>query len=218
MNVKNLLATLAIALLLIAARPAFAVETIGWEALVPPMDESLDPYPRLDEAQQDSLYDLWMVRERRKLGSVSDDLDRLEKEATDNLAEGGIDAAQIMKELDDFLALLEANKTRLVDSLDGKDVRIPGYVLPTEYNGDEVVEFLLVPYVGACIHTPAPPLNQLVQVRVEEGFTSEGMFAPVWVTGRMNTDTATQSLYLVDGAMDVESGYKINASDVAPYE
>ena len=218
MKIKDFLAAFATALVLLIAQPSFAVETIGWEALVPPIDETLDPYPRLTEDQQDSLYDLWMVRERRKLGSDSDDLDRLEKEATDNLEADGLDAARIMQELDDFLALLEANKTRLVDSLDGKDVRIPGYVLPTEYAGDEVVEFLLVPYVGACIHTPAPPLNQLVQVRVEEGFTSEGMFAPVWVTGRMQTAMSTQSLYLVDGSMDIESGYKIDASEIAPYE
>ena len=218
MKIKDLFAALTAALVLTLTQPVFAVETIGWETLVPPIDESLDPYPQLTEDQQDSLYDLWMVRERRKLGSNSEDLDRLEKEASDNLAADGLDAVQIMKELDEFLALLEANKTRLVDSLDGKDVRIPGYVLPTEYSGDEVVEFLLVPYVGACIHTPAPPLNQLVQVRVEEGFTSEGMFAPVWVTGRMQTAMSTQSLFLVDGSMDVESGYKIDASDIVPYE
>ena len=53
----------------------------------------------LTEDQQDSLYDLWMVRERRKLGSDSDDLDRLEKEATDNLEADGLDAARIMQEL-----------------------------------------------------------------------------------------------------------------------
>jgi hypothetical protein len=31
---------------------------------------------------------------------------------------------------------------------------MPGYPLPLELSGKEVTEFLLVPYVGACIHPP----------------------------------------------------------------
>ena len=49
--------------------------------------------------------------------------------------------------------------------LNGAQVRIPGYVLPLEFEGTRVREFLLVPYVGACIHVPAPPPNQMVFVR-----------------------------------------------------
>ena len=205
-------------LLLIFGSPALAVETIDWETLVPPVDESLDPYPRLSEDEQESLYDLWMVRESRAVGSDSENLNQLEQAAIANLEAGGFDANTVLRELEAFLALLEANKSRLVEDLDGKDVRIPGYVLPTEYSGSEVVEFLLVPYVGACVHTPVPPLNQMVHVKVDGGFVSEGLFAPVWVTGRINTAMTTQSISFTDGAMEVEAGYKIEASAVVPYE
>ena len=205
-------------LLLIFGSPVLAVETIDWETLVPPVDESLDPYPRLSEDEQESLYDLWMVRESRAVGSDSENLNQLEQDAIANLEAGGFDANTVLRELEAFLALLEANKSRLVEDLDGKDVRIPGYVLPTEYSGSEVVEFLLVPYVGACVHTPVPPLNQMVHVKVDGGFVSEGLFAPVWVTGRINTAMTTQSISFTDGAMEVEAGYKIEASAVVPYE
>jgi hypothetical protein len=47
--------------------------------------------------------------------------------------------------------------------------RVPGYMVPIEDNLDEVAEFLLVPYPGACIHVPPPPPNQIVHVIMEGG-------------------------------------------------
>jgi len=157
-----------------------------------------------------------MVRQRIATGSK--DLEDLEKEAVDNLAAGGIDADKVLRELNEFLAFAEENNSKLVQDLNGKNVRIPGYVLPTEFSGDKVVEFLLVPYVGACVHSPAPPANQMVHVMVVDGFTSEGMFAPVWVTGQISTAMSTQSISLTDGTTEVEAGYQIKASDIVPYE
>jgi hypothetical protein len=216
MKTAGFYAALLLTLLLTAGRPVLAVDTIGWEGLVPPLDEAQDPFLLLSEEQQESLYDLWMVRER--IASGSKNLEDLEKKAVDNLASGGIDADQILRELEEFLAMVEENNFRLVQDLDGKIVRIPGYVLPTEFSGDKVVEFLLVPYVGACVHTPPPPANQMVHVKVNEGFTSEGLFAPVWVTGQITTAMTTQSLSLNDGTTEVAAGYQISASDIAPYE
>jgi len=209
---------LLLTLLLAFGRPVLAVETIGWEGLVPPLDESLDPYLRLSDDQQNSLYNLWMVRKRKSIDGVGKDLEDLEQEAIANLAAGGIDADEVLREVKEFLALAEENNSRLVQELDGKNVKIPGYVLPTEFVDDKVVEFLLVPYVGACVHSPPPPANQMVHVKVNEGFTSEGLFAPVWVTGQINTAMSKQSIYLTDGATEVEAGYQIEASEIAPYE
>ena len=48
----------------------------------------------------------------------------------------------IIDELEAFLEIAEANNSKLVQDLDGRDVKIPGYVLPTEFSGDKVVEFL----------------------------------------------------------------------------
>jgi hypothetical protein len=216
MKVAGYYGALLLTLLLVLGRPALAVDTIGWEGLVPPLDESLNPYLRLSEDQQESLYDLWMVRQRIANGAKG--LDDLEKEAVDNLVAGGIDADIVLRELNEFLAFAKENNSKLVLELNGKDVRIPGYVLPTEFSGDKVIEFLLVPYVGACVHSPAPPANQMVHVTVDDGFASEGMFAPVWVTGQINTAMSTQSISLTDGTTEVEAGYQIKASDIAPYE
>ncbi|MFK7875456.1 MAG: DUF3299 domain-containing protein, partial [Paracoccaceae bacterium] len=46
----------------------------------------------------------------------------------------------------------------------GKIVRLPGFIVPIDYSGTGVVAFILVPFVGACVHVPPPPANQLVFV------------------------------------------------------
>ena len=45
----------------------------------------------------------------------------------------------------------------VVTDLDGKRVRIGGYVVPLDFEATSVKEFLLVPFVGACIHVPPSP-------------------------------------------------------------
>lgn len=200
------------------ARPALALEPIDWEQLVPPLDELQNPYLRLSDDQQQSLYDLWLARETEAAGYGDEDLESLRDTAVAHLAEGGLDADQVLEELDNFVAAANANNSKLVEALNNKNVKIAGYVLPTEFSGDLVIEFLLVPYVGACIHTPPPPANQMIHVEVEEGFITEGMFAPVWVTGKIRTELSTQSIFLVDGSADVDAGYQIKASDIEPYE
>ena len=51
-----------------------------------------------------------------------------------------------------------------VDALDGKPVQVSGYVVPLEGDSHGLTEILLVPYEGACIHTPPPPANQIIHV------------------------------------------------------
>ena len=43
----------------------------------------------------------------------------------------------------------------VVASLDGKRVHIGGYIVPLDFEATRVKEFLLVPFVGACIHARA---------------------------------------------------------------
>jgi hypothetical protein len=102
------------------------------------------------------------------------------------------------------------DQSALVTDYHGRQVRIPGYVLPLEFDDAEVREFLLVPYVGACIHVPPPPANQIVYVTSEEGVPVGGMFEPVWVTGVITTASISNEL--------ADIGYQIEADLVEPYE
>jgi uncharacterized protein len=94
----------------------------------------------------------------------------------------------------------------VVAELDGKRVRIGGYVVPLDFDATTVKEFLLVPYVGACIHVPPPPPNQIIYVKTEKGFEIGGTFDPVYVTGTIKTASQYTGL--------AETGYSIDAEKV----
>ena len=76
----------------------------------------------------------------------------------------------------------------VVDTFDGKRVKIPGFVVPLEGTAELTTEFLLVPYFGACIHVPPPPSNQIVYVKFEEGVRIDNIYDAIWVTGELSTD------------------------------
>jgi hypothetical protein len=91
----------------------------------------------------------------------------------------------------------------------GKIVRLPGFVVPLDFDGAEVTAFILVPFVGACVHVPPPPANQLVLVTTERPYASKSMFEPVHVTGMLGTAYMTTELAAV--------GYAMSADRIEPY-
>ena len=94
----------------------------------------------------------------------------------------------------------------IVADLNGKRVAIGGYIVPLDFESTSIKEFLLVPFVGACIHVPPPPANQIIYVKSEKGIEITGQFDPVTVTGTMKTETAFTGL--------ADAGYTIEADDV----
>jgi hypothetical protein len=80
-------------------------------------------------------------------------------------------------------------------SYDGVRVKIPGFMVPLEDDAEKVREFLLVPYMGACIHTPPPPPNQIVHVRMVAGKSIPmEWYEPVWIHGVFRI-SAKDSMY-----------------------
>ncbi|MHA7879536.1 MAG: DUF3299 domain-containing protein [Saccharospirillum sp.] len=76
----------------------------------------------------------------------------------------------------------------VVERYDDVVIRIPGFVVPLELDEDRVLSFLLVPYFGACIHTPPPPSNQIVYVETDGQFQAPALDDPVVVTGRLRVE------------------------------
>lgn len=82
-----------------------------------------------------------------------------------------------------------------VAALDGRDIRLGGYPVPLETDADgRSTEFFLVPYPGACIHVPPPPPNQIVLVRYPSGVMIEDIYAPFWVSGRLQVEDVSNEL------------------------
>jgi len=99
----------------------------------------------------------------------------------------------------------------VVQALDGQAVKLPGYIVPLEVTEEgRVVEFLLVPYFGACIHVPPPPSNQIVHVRSELGVRLDALYQPFWVEGPLKVEVSSSDL--------AEAGYSMNADKIYAYE
>jgi len=77
---------------------------------------------------------------------------------------------------------------KLVDELIGKKISIPGFIVPLDGNGQVVYKFLFVPYMGACIHVPPPPPNQLIYADMEEGLILEEMWVPMEIFGTLGAE------------------------------
>lgn len=98
----------------------------------------------------------------------------------------------------------------VVKALNGKKVKIPGFVVPLEGDDEVVTEFLLVPYFGACVHVPPPPSNQLIHVKMPKGAPVEAMYDPIYVIGVIKTESWEGELAQV--------GYSMDGLDIAPYD
>ena len=85
--------------------------------------------------------------------------------------------------------------TRVVAEMDGKAIRLPGFVVPLEHNDDQAItQFFLVPYFGACIHMPPPPPNQIILVNYPQGIIFNNIYDPVWVSGVVKTSIQQNDL------------------------
>ncbi len=164
----------------------------------------------------------WVATGERGLGEVTElDWDVLIPEEwrperlLEGLSEDGASLDDIKDEdpraeliMDKLMALWK--QAPVVESLDGTRVKLPGFVVPVEFDLDDVSEFLLVPYYGACIHVPPPPANQIVHVVLPEGKTYRGgVFDTVWVTGVLRIERFSSEM--------ADAGYRLEALALAPY-
>lgn len=114
--------------------------------------------------------------------------------------------------LDSFESLRYAQPqgAKIRTDLEGKVVRIPGYITPLSFAGEKLTEFLLVPYLGACIHVPPPPGNQIVYVKNVKGISMDDLYNPIWVTGTISAKPV--------GTVLADVGYQIDGPEIEPYE
>ena len=93
-------------------------------------------------------------------------------------------------------------------TLEGVKIRLPGFVIPLEKSGEKVTEFLVVPYFGACIHSPPPPANQIIHATIKRATAMRSMDA-FWIKG-------TLSLHRADTPWGA-SGYRLSVDSLTPY-
>ena len=129
-----------------------------------------------------------------------------------DLVPGGqaVDSVELLFAIIEHGQSVDYGGSELVSDYNGKRVKLPGYMVPLEFEEDGVRNFLLVPFIGACIHVPPPPANQLVLVKSDTPYPANDYFDAVTVVGLFDH----LPLELDMG----EIGYLITAERVAAYD
>ena len=195
-------------------------KNVNWENLIPATKPLENPIGHLSNNQQVEVEILSNIRRQHSMGLISEVDDRYEEgvELTHKLKSEGLDVDALVAKYETLRQEIIRRNTELVDDLDGVLIRMPGYALPLEFNDTAITEFLLVPYVGACIHVPAPPANQTVFVKLNQSYQANSLYEPIWITGRVKVKRTSQSLNFVDGSAPIEAGYTIEGVRIEPYK
>jgi uncharacterized protein len=216
------LTTVCAALIVMSATSVTAqtARQITWEDLAPVAAKPLeDPFAHLEPVLAAKLYGIASVLRQKEQGFLSEVSPEYEMvvETTHELEGQGVEVDALLRRFDEIEAEAQRQDRTVVHGLDGQFVRMPGYALPLELEGAAIQEFLLVPYVGACIHVPPPPQNQMVFVKLAEPYVATDLFTPVWITGRMTIKRAEKIVPLSDGKAPVTAGYTVEAAKVEAY-
>ena len=193
---------------------------IRWEDLLPSDPVKFDdPFAELTESQLHELGLIARYRMLRERDAIEPDGESAEQEKrlVAEFEAEGIDVDWILSQRERVAQDRKKRAEQVDADIDGSEVRIPGYVLPLQSGDKGIVEFLLVPWVGACIHTPPPPPNQMVHVTVPEGIEDQGPFAPMWIEGKIELKPAEYNLFLVDGSAVVKVAYTMTTDRISPY-
>ena len=147
---------------------AKAFKTIEWTDLIPQedLDALLNPPSYLDDIEDGSFEDQISSQVQNSIAAASDD--RYQQ------------------------ALVS---TRVVTEMNNQSVRIPGFIVPLEFDDDQTItQFFLVPFFGACIHVPPPPPNQIIFVDFPQGLKLEALYEPFWISGLLQASLMENEL------------------------
>lgn len=134
-----------------------------------------------------------------------------EKIGWEDLIPEGVPYAEIIsqgmldEENDFWYPVFDENGIKLNEELNNKKVSVPGFIVPVDLTSDGITSFLLVPYQGACVHTPPPPPNQIIFATSKKPWPmDENIWSAVWVTGILKTEIKDEELFQIGYGMDVD--------------
>lgn len=158
-------------------------ETIEWPDLMPPevLAILLNPPEYIAEIED---------------GSAEDQISSQMKSAVNQSEEDAYQQALV--------------STDVNENLDGALIRIPGFVVPLEFDEEQTIsQFFLVPYFGACLHMPPPPPNQIILVNAPKGIQMSALYDPFWIEGQLSTNFQENDM--------ATSAYAMQLQRIEPY-
>ena len=215
MSVRTLTLSAAAAVLLCACGGATSEAPAPGDAPQASVQSSFDTAPSADYTEivwDDLMPEGEFERLDQLYGDFYAKLEADMKKGQQSLMEAGTsgDVASLIEEGSADDSMEQIGTFNVVEDLDGKPVRIPGYVVPFDFSAESKhSEFLLVPYFGACLHTPPPPPNQMLFVRADPPAKVDSIYEPVWLEGTLSTGEFRSDLG--------DSAYEMTLSKIEPY-
>ncbi|RDX33591.1 DUF3299 domain-containing protein [Arcobacter sp. HD9-500m-PIT-SAG02] len=192
-------------------------QAINWEDLEGKVEAYDDPFEKLSE---DQMYNLSVLYEVQQMDASQVDKYLLEDmaEAKQSLEKDKIDVKYYFDQAERIAKKREKESKLTNSTLNNKKVKLSGFSLALGLNEGKIQEFLFVPYIGACIHSPAPPLNQILYVKSLKPVKVDDRFEPLTIKGTLQIKKNKNKLFLTDGEDEVESAYTFLADEIKPYE
>ena len=167
----------------LSAEEKSAFTTVEWADLIPPevLEILLNPPSYIAEIEDGSAEDLITSQMKNTLAEEEEDAYRRALASTD-----------------------------VNPSMDGQKIRIPGFVVPLEFDEEQTIsQFFLVPYFGACLHMPPPPPNQIILVDAPDGVQMSALYEPFWLEGEVSTVVTENDM--------AKSAYAMQLYKLSPY-
>lgn len=188
---------------------------IQWDNLIPKLSTQDNPLADLTEEEAGFIEYIIYLRE-----NLPKEVTPESQEYHDEVDKALVELRKKGFDIDKIIADRRHRNSAVNTELDNQEIKLSGYLLPLDLSGNAVTEFLLVPYVGACIHTPPPPENQIIHAvsATPTPYEVDEMFKPVSVTGRLQVKSSSKELFLQDGSNDISIGYKLSVEKIEAYQ
>lgn len=201
----------------VAAQPPVSV---SWAMLIDPQAQVYeDPYRDLTPSQMEKL--MLLVKVQQLLSSVdlsSEEVEELKKRAEvieQDFRSEGLDAVWILSQREEVAARRERAAVATNSHFEGKRVELSGYLLhAASLDTGEPVAYLL-PDRGLCMHLPAPPPNQVIQLVVKSLPDPLGPCIAAAVRGRLSVEEEQHHISSADGPTTMWNLWKLDVSAVS---
>ncbi|WP_396587760.1 DUF3299 domain-containing protein [Bermanella sp. R86510] len=135
-------------------------------------------------------------------------LDEIEDGSEDDQLSGQFQSEGLFDKDDPYQQALVS--TRIKPEYNNQLVRLPGFIVPLEFDDEQVVtRFFFVPFFGACIHVPPPPPNQIIYAKFDKGIQLDVLYDPFWIEGKLITELIENDV--------AKSAYTMNVNVIEPY-
>jgi len=215
-------AFLCLFLLIGMLQPVWAAKKVDWPDLIDPdVADFDDPFAALNLTELRSLGTVIRLRQRLSETGLAKDArtaieERLNREEA-KLAVSGVDTDGLLSRRQEIGRLRAEAAMAGNRELDGKEIVIPGYVIPV-LDGDSGISAsgYLVPERGMCSHMPAPDPNQMIRYTLATDWQADSIYEPVKLIGTLSIQPTRQEIMLLDGQIEMIAVFDLKVTKVRP--